>query len=148
MPTRSKPPKGGRQKQLSDADFRKLAAFRHALRTFLAFSAAEAEAVGLAPQQHQALLAIRGWSGDRPPTIKDLAAQLLIRHNSAVELVHRLEDGGYLRRNAAAEDHRLIELSLTARGEAALAALSSAHLDELRERAPHLVEILTELTFD
>src|SRR5579872_6805999 len=105
LPTRPKSPKGDRQKQLSDADFRKLAAFRHALRTFLAFSSAEAESVGLAPQQHQALLAIRGWPEAGPPTIKDLAGQLLIRHNSAVELVHRLEDGGYLRRKAAVEDH-------------------------------------------
>lgn len=136
------PPKRSR---LTGADFRRLAAFRHALRGFLAFSAAEAESVGLTPQQHQALLAIRGWDEDRPPTIKSLAAQLIIRHNSAVELVHRLEDAGLVRGVGSAEDRRQIELSLTKKGEAALAALSAGHLAELRQRGPHLVAILRDL---
>lgn len=139
---------GPRLNPLSDADYRKLAAFRHALRDFLAFSAAEAESIGLAPQQHQALLAIRGWPEAEPPSIKALAAQLMIRHNSAVELVQRLKDGGYLHRSAAAEDHRQMLLTLTAKGEAALAALSATHLAELRQRGPHLVEILTALMAD
>ncbi len=130
---------------LADADYRRLAAFRHALRDFLAFSAAEAEAVGLTPQQHQALLAIRGRAGESPPTIKSLAAQLMIRHNSAVELVRRLEDAGLLRRTEAAEDRRQIQLSLTSKGDAALAALSASHLAELRQRGPQLVSILQAL---
>jgi DNA-binding MarR family transcriptional regulator len=131
--------------RLTDADYRQLAAFRHALRGFLAFSAAEAESSGLAPQQHQALLAIRGWAEKSPPTIKSLAAQLLIRHNSAVELVRRLEDAGFLRRAAVAEDRRQVQLSLTPKGEAALAALSASHLAELRQRGPLLVESLKAL---
>ena len=130
---------------LTDANYRTLAAFRHALRDFLAFSTAEAEAVGLTPQQHQTLLAIKGWGEDTPPTIKSLAAQLMIRHNSAVELVHRLDDAGLVRRIEAVEDRRQIQLSLTAKGEAALAALSTSHLAELRQRGPHLVEILLTL---
>ncbi len=134
-----------RVRQLTAANYRRLAAFRHALRGFLAFSAAEAEAVGLAPQQHQALLAIRGWAEDRPPTIKALAGQLIIRHNSAVELVRRLEDAGLVRGQESQEDRRQIELSLTKKGEAALAALSASHLAELRQRGPHLVAILEEL---
>lgn len=134
-----------KKSHLTDADYRRLAAFRHALRDFLAFSAAKAEAIGLAPQQHQALLAIRGWQDATPPTIKSLAAQLMIRHNSAVELVRRLDDAGLVRRVEASEDRRQIQLSLTAKGEAALAALSAAHLAELRQRGPHLVEILQAL---
>jgi DNA-binding MarR family transcriptional regulator len=132
--------------RLTEADYRRLAAFRHALRDFLAFSAAEAEAVGLTPQQHQALLAIRGWADERPPTIKSLAAQLIIRHNSAVELVRRLEDAGLVRGMGSAQDRRQIELSLTRKGEAALAALSASHLAELRQRGLHLIEILQTLT--
>lgn len=134
--------------RLTDADYRRLAAFRHALREFLAFSAAEAETVGLTPQQHQALLTIRGWADDKPPTIKSLAAQLIIRHNSAVELVRRLEDAGLVRGAGSAADRRQIELSLTKKGEAALAALSVSHLAELRQRGQHLIEILRTLTPD
>ncbi|MGA3304014.1 MAG: MarR family transcriptional regulator [Methylovirgula sp.] len=132
-------------RQLTAADYHRLAAFRHALRGFLAFSAGEAEAVGLAPQQHQALLAIRGWDEERPPTIKALAGQLIIRHNSAVELVRRLEDAGFVRCVPSHEDRRQIELSLTKKGDAALAALSASHLAELRQRGPRLVAILEEL---
>lgn len=139
----AKSPAGVRQ--LTAENYRRLAAFRHALRDFLTFSAAEAEAVGLAPQQHQALLAIRGWAEDRPPTIKALAGQLIIRHNSAVELVRRLEDAGLVRGVPSPEDRRQIELSLTKKGEAALAALSASHLAELRQRGPNLVAILEEL---
>jgi DNA-binding MarR family transcriptional regulator len=134
-------PKNG----FSDADYRKLAAFRHALRGFAAFSAAEAEAVGLTPRQHQVLLAIRGWAEASPPNIKSVAEQMMIRHNSAVELLHRLEDAGFVEGIESAEDRRHIELSLTPKGEAALAALSTSHLAELRQRGPRLVELLQTL---
>lgn len=150
MPRRSTPKSSTHKSSthksaLAEADYRRLAAFRHALREFLAFSAAEAEAVGLTPQQHQVLLAIKGWASPSPPTITSLAAQLMIRHNSAVELVRRLEDADLIRRSGTAADRRRIELSLTAKGEAALAALSASHLAELRQRGPHLVSILLAL---
>jgi DNA-binding MarR family transcriptional regulator len=130
---------------LTDADYRRLAAFRHALREFLAFSAAEAEAAGLTPQQHQAMLAIKGKPDSAPPTVKSLAERLMIRHNSAVELLRRLEDAGLVHRRESTEDRRQIHLTLTAKGETALAQLSSSHLDELRQRGPHLVDILQAL---
>src|SRR5579872_5849311 len=44
---------------LTDQDYRVLVDFRQLLREFLAFSAKRAEEFGLAPQQHQALMAIR-----------------------------------------------------------------------------------------
>ena len=134
-----------RKNDFSDADYRKLAAFRHALRGFVAFSTAEAQAVGLTPRQHQVLLAIRGWGEASPPSIKALAEQLMIRHNSAVELMHRLEDAGFVQGIESAEDRRQVQLSLTPKGEAALAALSASHLAELRQRGPRLVGILQAL---
>ena len=57
---------------ISDHDYEALAAFRYALRRFVAFSETEAKAAGLTPRQHQALLAIkgtpsgRGRAGDQP----------------------------------------------------------------------------------
>ena len=44
---------------LSDADYRALAQFRHALRVFLRFSEDEARAEGITPAQHQLPLAPR-----------------------------------------------------------------------------------------
>jgi hypothetical protein len=46
---------------------------------------------GLTPQQHQRLLAIKGFPDGEKVTIHDLAAQRCLRHHSAVELVDRLE---------------------------------------------------------
>ena len=52
----------GRQ-QLTQADYEALAEFRYALRQFLHFSEDAARAAGLTPQQHQAMLAIKGFPG-------------------------------------------------------------------------------------
>jgi DNA-binding MarR family transcriptional regulator len=48
---------------VSDREYEMLASFRHALRRFLSFSEEAARVVGLTPQQHQALLAIKGFQG-------------------------------------------------------------------------------------
>jgi len=59
-PTRSKrrPRKAG----TAPVDYETLARFRYELRRFQAFSEAAANKSGLTAQQHQALLAIRGFS--------------------------------------------------------------------------------------
>src|SRR4051794_11474495 len=104
---------------ITDRDYVALAAFRLALRRFSAFSEAEATAAGLTPRQHQALLAIRGASaGAGGVGIGDLAAHLLIRHNSAVELVNRLAEADLVRRQPDPKDARRIVVALTDRAEA------------------------------
>jgi len=50
------------RRPLAPAEYEALAAFRYALRHFLSFSETAAAEVGLASQQFQALLAIRGAS--------------------------------------------------------------------------------------
>ncbi|HEY5347214.1 MAG TPA: helix-turn-helix domain-containing protein, partial [Rhizomicrobium sp.] len=74
-------------KNLRPEDYRLLAEFRHLMRQFLAFSESAATKAGLAPQRHQALLAIKGFGGAL--TIGELAERLSIRPNSAVGLVDR-----------------------------------------------------------
>ena len=69
-----------------EADYAALAQFRYQLRTFLAFSEAAAQRAGLTPQQHQALLAIKGFSGREAASVGDIARFLLVRHHTAVEL--------------------------------------------------------------
>jgi DNA-binding MarR family transcriptional regulator len=124
-------------------DYRLLAEFRFVQRRFLAFSEAAARRAGLTPQQHQALLAIKGHDG--ASTVGDLARQLLIRHHSAVGLSNRLAAAALLKRTPDPRDRRRMTLSLTAKAERILARLSTAHRDELRRLAPTLRAILAEL---
>lgn len=125
-------------------DYERLAQFRHALRCFMAFSEDAARAAGLTPKQHQALLAIKGTPAGADVTVGDLANQLLVRHNSAVELVNRLELNGLLVRHHDGRDARRALLALTPKGETALLELSAAHLEELRRAGPEISSILME----
>lgn len=130
---------------LASRDYQLLAEFRYALAHFLAFSERAARAAGLAPRQHQALLAIKGYPGGADVTVGDLAARLCIRHHSAVGLADRLVESGYLVRRTDVRDKRRAILSLTPSGERALATLSAAHREELRRIAPLLQPLLSRL---
>ncbi len=136
------PPTRGR---LAQTEYETLAAFRHAMRRFLAFSARAARAAGVSPQQHQALLAIKGGSDRGHLSIGELADRLQLRHHSAVGLADRLVRAGLVRRQRAEEDRRQVHLWLTARGEKRLASLSAAHRDELRRVGPELRALLARL---
>ena len=119
---------------LSDADYQAIAAFRAVLRRFLHFSEEAARGAGISPQQHQLLLAIRGYAGDgASPTIGELADALQIRHHSAVGLVDRLEAAGLVSRSTAEADARKVFVHLTPQGDEVLSGLTSAHRREHRE---------------
>jgi DNA-binding MarR family transcriptional regulator len=130
---------------ISQDEYETLARFRYALRCFLRFSEDAAADVGLSPQQHQALLAIRGWGGNAGVTIGTLAERLQIQHHSAVGLVDRLETKGLVQRVRDAADHRCVDVRLTAEGMAFLAQLSTVHRGELSEVGPHLITLLQKL---
>jgi DNA-binding MarR family transcriptional regulator len=117
-------------------DYRRLAAFRHALRRFLAFSEAAARDAGITPQQHQALLAIKGAAGAQTATVGYLAEQLLLQPHSAAELAERMVKSGLLERRQSAADRRRVVLSLTPAAERVLRDLSTDHIRELRQSAP------------
>ncbi len=125
-------------------DYENLLAFRVGLRRFLRWSETQARGVGLTPAQHQLLLAIKGHRGDRGPAIGDLAGYLLLRHHSAVELVDRAEAAGLVERWGDDADGRVTRVRLTAKGEARLARLAQAHLDELRSLAPVLDKLVAQ----
>lgn len=131
-----------RVRPLTDADFERLAEFRYLLRHFLIFSEDAAEQAGLTAQQHQALLAIKGFGTVKPMTIGDLAERLGIRHHSAVGLIDRLLSKSLVKRKAGAEDRRQVLLALTPKAERMLAGLSAAHRDELERLAPLLQTLL------
>ena len=130
---------------ITQEDYEALAAFRHAMRRFLAFSEAAARDSGLTAQQHQAILAIKGHGTGTAMTIGDLAEHLVIRHHSAVELVDRLAQAGLVARTEAAADRRRVGLALTPQAEAALRTLSATHIDELRRSRTLLANLLARL---
>jgi DNA-binding MarR family transcriptional regulator len=132
----------GNPPQVSREEYRTLAEFRYLIRTFLEFSQAAARRTGLTPRQHQALLAIKGFLQDSPPTIGDLAERLRIRHHSAVELTDRLVEAGLVLRLPDLDDRRRVRLGLTPNAERRLAGLSAIHLEELRRLRPALLQIL------
>ncbi len=130
------------QSGLTQEDYTALAEFRYLLRCFLEFSENEAKAAGLTPRHHQALLVIKGYGRGKPIAVGDLAERLKIRHNTAVELANRLTEGGLVERLHDGLDQRRVLLRLTAVAERRLAALSSAHLDELSRIKPVLKQLL------
>ena len=133
-----------RYAHLEAAEYQLLASFRYALRSFLRFSEAAAEKVGLTAQHYQALLAMCAAPGGI--TINDLAQQLLIRHNSAVGLVDRLSEQGLVMREPSPEDGRKVYLRLTAKGDRVLKKLAGVHREELRRIGPQLEALLRQIT--
>lgn len=133
------------QSKLDDADYSALAQFRRSIREFLSFSEEAAKKSGLTPQQHQAILAIRGTPTERGFSVGDLAAHLMIQHHSAVELINRLVSAQLVERAVAADDRRKMHLHLTLRAHELLEELSWAHVSELRRRGPELADMLNEL---
>jgi len=128
--------------KLKDADYQALAEFRYQIRCFLRFSEQAARALGLEPQQHQVLLAIKGLSPERPATIGVIAERMQLAHHSIVEMVDRLEDGGLVCRRRNETDRRQVTVELTTAGQEILAKLSLPHLKEMGTIGPALVEVL------
>ncbi|MEO8723464.1 MAG: MarR family transcriptional regulator [Sphingobium sp.] len=132
------------QADLTDADYAALADFRHTLRQFHAFSESKAGEVGLTPQQHQALLVIRG-AEPGTVTIGHVAARLILKPHSASGLIDRLEALGLVARQAASGDRRQARLELTEKAQSLLAKLSATHREEIRRLRPMLLDLLSQL---
>ena len=130
---------------LCQQEYQALAGFRHALRQFLAFSEEAAGREGVTPVQHQALLAIKGMPHSGPISIGDLAGWLGVRHHSAVGLVDRLASQGLVRKRPDAADRRRMMLSLTAKADRELAALTVAHRGELQRLSGALGSLIDTL---
>lgn len=133
-------------KKLTLNDYRALAEFRYQIRTFLHFSDRAVEAKGLERSQYQLMLAIKGAPPEERTRIRDVADRMQIQHHSAVELINRLERGGFVERERGLEDRREVFLELTAKGERVLAELALHHHEELRNAAPKLVAALRRVT--
>lgn len=130
---------------LSPGDYEALANLRYELRRFTDFSSYEVQKLSLTPQQHQALLAIKGLPRSQRMSIGMLADRLLVAPQTATGLVDRLEEEGLVERQAVKSDGRKQTLALTAKAEKILEGLSGVHLHEIREMAPKLMLALRAL---
>lgn len=127
---------------LTAQDYQALAEFRYQLRNFLAFSEQAACAVHLEPQQHQLLLALKGFPNQEKVTVSALAERLKIQHHSTVELLNRMVERNLVQRCRDAQDQRRVLVTLTAHGDEVLRMLSLLHRTELRSTGPRLAQTL------
>ncbi len=131
--------------KITTADYRALAAWRYRIRLFLQEGDAAARRVGLEPQQYLLLLALRGLPEGAEATIQTLAERLMLKHNSTVELIDRLETHGYVRRSRSRDDRRWVLVELLSRGEKLVEQVARQRLAELRADGAELVNALNAL---
>lgn len=133
------------RRKLTTPDYQALGAFRYAQRRFLAFSESGARAIGLTPQQHQALLAVRAHAGPEAIHVSELAERLLIKNHSALGLVDRLIERGLLTRAPSTRDRRRVLLTLTESGAEILERISRDNLGQLKSTLPVFIDLLHAL---
>jgi DNA-binding MarR family transcriptional regulator len=131
-------------KKIDFSVYEGLAAFRLALRRFLAFSENATAAAGVTSQQYQALLVIRTHPAGAV-MIRDFAEQMLLQPNGAVQMVDRLVASGLVERSHSPTDGRSVLASLTAKGSAVLEDLAAQHVKELLAQEPLLADSLKQL---
>lgn len=125
-------------------DYRLIAAWRATLRSFFAVSKRILKLHGITSMQYQALLAIRLAEEPDGLTVTGLAAELGIRHNSAVGLVNRMVAHGDVKRVRSHLDRRVAHLHITAPGEGMLRKLVEAHRVELSRIEPEIKRIFAD----
>ena len=126
-------------------DYQSLAELRHEIRRFLHFSERAARNAGLEPRQHQLLLALKGLPQGARPRVAEIAGRMQIQHHSAVELVNRLAERGFVRRERGGVDRREVLICLTPKAHNVLRKLSAQHKKELRLAGPTLVGALQQV---
>src|SRR4051812_19840247 len=117
---------------LTKQDFEALARFRFGIRRYLRFSEETVRGHGVAPQQYQLMLALKGFPGRDWAVVRELADRLQLRHHSVVELIDRAQTQGLVQRATDPDDARAVRVGLTRSGEQLLGRLSALHRDELR----------------
>lgn len=133
------------RKTLDIERVRVLADFRYCLRRFVSFSEEAAELMGTSAQQYQLLQVVASVPDGTQASISYIADRMILRHNSAVELVGRAERGGLVRRQEDAADHRRALITLTTEGQEMLVSLVERHWGELERQGPELMETLAKL---
>ncbi len=126
---------------MTKSDFESIAAFRYSIRRFLRFSEQAARRAGITPQQHQLLLAIKGFPNRDHASVSELAERLQMRQHSTVGLIDRSEAQGLVRREQGVVDRRQVFVHLTPEGEAMLRRLTIEHRRELTTMRDALIAV-------
>lgn len=126
---------------IAKGEYEAIAAFRYAIRRFQRFSEQAARREGITPQQHQLLLAIKGYPDRDYASVSELADRLQMRQHSMVGLIDRTEAQGLVRRQSGEVDRRQVFIHLTATGEDKLQKLSVQHRRELRTMRDALLAV-------
>lgn len=92
---------------------------------------------GLSAPQFEALRVLREEGGEKLPSLA-LASRLMTPVPDITRLVDRLERGGLAKRERSAADRRIVFISSTPKGLAALAALDAPVRDIQRSQAARL----------
>jgi DNA-binding MarR family transcriptional regulator len=131
--------------KIATADYRALAGLRYRIRLFLCEDDAASRRLGLEPQQYSLLLAIRGLPDGSQATIRALAERLILKHNSTVELIDRLEKRGYVCRSRSMDDRRCVLVKLLPRGQRLLEGVARQRRAELHTGGTALANALDAL---
>jgi DNA-binding MarR family transcriptional regulator len=118
----------------SENELVRAAAFRAALRRFLARTDEVASAAGLTSQRYDLLLAIKTGPAETS-TVTELSSRLSLRQTAVTELVKRAEEAALIERSSSPRDGRISVLALTAEGERRLLAAFVGLRDERRQLA-------------
>jgi DNA-binding MarR family transcriptional regulator len=130
---------------LSASRLNALAEFRYELRLFLSFSEKASLEEGVSAQHYQLLQVIATAPDGAEASIGFVAERMVLRHNSAVELVDRAVRCGLVKRKIDPEDLRRSLVVLTPKGAETLARLVQAHLAELDAHGDKIVRAMKVL---
>lgn len=142
MISKRKPTK--QRRIVKDTEYRALSEFRQSIHDYLDFSDRAAKAAGIEPRQYQLMLAIKGLPSEVEPSVGMLAQYLRVRHHSAVELINRAGQNGFVERERSANG-RYVLVKLTEEGNRVLEQAVAERLKELQSAGPVLVDALRRL---
>jgi DNA-binding MarR family transcriptional regulator len=116
---------------LDKAGLERQSMFRYELRRFLRFGEEAARAAGVTAVQYHLMLHTQGFPGRDWASIGELAERLQSAPHGVVALVSRCEEAGLVRRQDNAQDGRLVEVHLTAKGRRLIGVLAAQHQAQL-----------------
>lgn len=120
---------------LDKAGLERQSRFRYELRRFLRFGEEAARAAGVTALQYHLMLHTQAFEGREWASVGELAQRLQAAPHGVVALVSRCEELGLVRRQPNAQDGRLVEVHLTAKGRRLVARLAAEHQAQLGELA-------------
>lgn len=136
---------GARDREADEkGQYERLSSFRWKLRRFLRVSEDICRDAGITMLHYQLMLHTQGFEGREWASIGEIAERLQAQPHGVVALVTRCEQAGLVERRASAQDGRLVEVHLTAKGRRLLKRLAQLHREELAGLAA-VVEAASEV---